>query len=132
MAEIKARNERPLSPHLQIYRLTMTMAMSIMHRVTGAALYFGTLLFVWWLFAAATSRGFETLNSFFSSWIGQIFLFGYSWALIHHMLGGIRHLVWDTGRGLGPAEREFSAWATLVGSISLTFFVWLFGLMLRG
>ncbi len=132
MAEIRARNERPLSPHLQIYRLTITMLMSIVHRITGAGLYFGTILFVWWLFSAATSRGFETLNSFFGSWFGQILLFGYSWALIHHMLGGIRHLVWDTGRGLGPGEREFYAWATLIGSVSLTVLVWLFGLMLRG
>lgn len=132
MADSRARNARPLSPHLQVYRLTMTMMMSILHRITGAGLYFGTILFVWWLFAAATSRGFEALNAFFSTWFGQLLLFGYSWALIHHMLGGIRHLIWDTGRGLGPTEREFFAWSTLVGSISLTVLVWLFGLMLRG
>lgn len=132
MADSRARNARPLSPHLQVYRLTMTMMMSILHRITGAGLYFGTILFVWWLFAAATSRGFETLNAFFSTWLGQLLLFGYSWALIHHMLGGVRHLIWDTGRGLGPTEREFFAWSTLVGSISLTVLVWLFGLMLRG
>lgn len=132
MAEIRTRNERPLSPHLQVYRMTMTMAMSILHRITGAGLYFGTIFFVWWLFAAATSRGFEAISSFFDSWFGVLLLFGYSWALIHHMLGGIRHLIWDTGRGLGPAEREFFAWATMVGSISLTVVVWVLGLMLRG
>jgi succinate dehydrogenase / fumarate reductase, cytochrome b subunit len=132
VAETKAPNARPLSPHLQVYRLTMTMAMSIVHRITGAGLYFGTLLFVWWLFAAATSRGFEALNGFFATWFGQLLLFGYSWALIHHMLGGVRHLIWDTGRALGPTEREFLSWATLVGSVSLTVLVWLFGLMLRG
>lgn len=132
MAEIKARNGRPLSPHLQIYGLSMTMVMSIFHRVTGVGLYFGTLLFVWWLFAAATSRGFENLNGFFATWFGQLLLFGYSWALIHHMLGGIRHLIWDTGRAMGPSERELAAWATLIGSISLSILVWLFGLMLRG
>ena len=82
--------------------------------------------------AAATARHFEVVNGFFGTWIGRLILFGYTWALIHHLLGGVRHLIWDTGRGLGPIEREFFAWATIVGSITLTFVVWMLGLMLKG
>ena len=108
------------------------MAMSIVHRITGCALYVGTLLFVWWLLAAASPRNFDTINGFLGSWIGRLILFGYTWALLHHLLGGLRHLIWDTGRGLGPAEREFAAWATLIGSITLTDIIWMLGLMLRG
>src|SRR6185369_768670 len=94
----RAQSERPLSPHLTIYRPTVTMTMSIIHRITGAALYFGTLLVAWWLIAASTSQHyFEFVNWLFGSWIGRLVLLGYTWALLHHMLGGVRHLVWDTG-----------------------------------
>lgn len=132
MPERQNSIERPLSPHLQIYRLTMTMAMSILHRATGIALYVGTLLFVWWLLSAASARTFDAANGFFSSWFGRLVLFGYTWALLHHMLGGLRHLIWDTGRGLGAAEREFYAWATILGSVSLTLVTWMLAFMLMG
>ena len=133
MAEAKMRTERPISPHLTVYRLSLTMAMSIAHRITGAALYFGTLLLVWWLVAASTSpRNFDVINGFFGTWLGRLVLFGYTWALFHHMLGGIRHLIWDTGRGLGAHERNLFARLTIIGSVSLTILVWLIGLMLRG
>jgi succinate dehydrogenase / fumarate reductase, cytochrome b subunit len=132
MIDAKTRVERPLSPHLQIYRLTITMVMSIVHRITGGALFVGTLLFVWWLFAAASPRHFDTINGLLGSWFGRLVLFGYTWALLHHMLGGIRHLIWDTGRAMGPGEREFIAWATLIGSVTLTIVVWALTLMLRG
>jgi len=131
MAEQRA--ERPLSPHLGIYRFSITMAMSIVHRITGAALYFGTLLLVWWLLAAATStKQFDLVSAFFASWFGKIVLFGYTWALLHHMLGGIRHLIWDTVHGLEPGEREFLAWATIVGSVVLTIAIWALGYALKG
>ena len=137
MAELEARARagasRPLSPHLQIYKPMLTMMMSIAHRVTGAALYFGMLLFAWWLIAAAaganTYSGFET---FMGSLIGRLILFGYIWALLHHLLGGIRHLIWDTLHGLEPAEREMLAAATLIGSIALTIVLWGVGYLLTG
>ena len=77
------------------------MVMSIVHRITGAALYFGTLLLAAWLIAAAMgARHFACVNGLFGHPLGKLVLFGYTWALIHHMLGGMRHLIWDTGRGL--------------------------------
>jgi succinate dehydrogenase / fumarate reductase cytochrome b subunit len=137
MAELEARARagasRPLSPHLQIYKPMLTMMMSIAHRVTGAALYFGMLLFAWWLIAAAaganTYTGFET---FMGSLIGRLILFGFTWALLHHLLGGIRHLIWDTLHGFEPAEREMLAAATLIGSIALTILLWGVGYLLTG
>lgn len=116
---------RPISPHLSIYRLIPTMLMSIVHRITGAALYFGALLVAWWLVAASTSPdAFAVAESVMGSWFGLLVLFGFTWALYHHMLGGVRHLIWDTGYGL---EKEMStklAWATLAGSILLTVLTW--------
>ncbi|MGH6670771.1 MAG: succinate dehydrogenase, cytochrome b556 subunit [Xanthobacteraceae bacterium] len=124
--------ERPLSPHLQIYRPMLTMMMSIVHRITGAANYFGTIILAWWFNAAAGPNAYATFGSFANSWIGRIILFGYTWSVIHHMLGGIRHLIWDTGRGFGPNEREWLAAANLVGSIAITIILWIIGLLAMG
>jgi succinate dehydrogenase / fumarate reductase cytochrome b subunit len=131
MAETR-RAERPLSPHLQIYRWTVTMTVSVLHRITGAALYFGVVLLLWWLLAAAISdSAFETAESVFSHWLGELVLFGFSWALIHHMLGGIRHLIWDTGRGLDVRSANQLAWANIGGSIVLTVLLWVVVLWAR-
>jgi succinate dehydrogenase / fumarate reductase, cytochrome b subunit len=133
MAEAKVSVERPLSPHLTIYRPMLSMTMSIVHRLTGAALYVGTLLLVWWLLAAASGpAAYATFQSVAGSFIGRIVLFGYTWALLHHMLGGVRHLIWDTGRGFGAAEREWLVRANLVGSITLTIILWVVGGYLMG
>jgi succinate dehydrogenase / fumarate reductase cytochrome b subunit len=121
-----ATRPRPISPHLQIYRPMLTMVMSIVHRITGAALYFGMLLLAWWLVAAATGpNAYANVEWFMGSLIGQLVLFGYTWALLHHMLGGIRHLIWDTITGLEPGERDWLARATLFGSIAITILIWL-------
>ncbi|MEW6631932.1 MAG: succinate dehydrogenase, cytochrome b556 subunit [Pseudomonadota bacterium] len=128
-----ARRERPLSPHLTIYRPPITMTMSIIHRITGGALYFGTLLVAAWLIAAANSQAaFDWVSWAFGSWLGRLVLFGYTWALMHHMLGGLRHLVWDTGAGLEKHTASKIAWATLAGSIALTLLIWIAGFMARG
>jgi succinate dehydrogenase / fumarate reductase, cytochrome b subunit len=125
MAEAKARIERPLSPHLQVYRWSWTMAMSIFHRVTGTANYIGTVLVAIWLLAMATSpAAYETVQGFFGSIIGRLILFGYTWSLIHHMLGGIRHLIWDFGHGMEPGTRFAMARFTLIGSVVLTLAIW--------
>ena len=83
---------RPLTPHLRIYRLTFTMMMSIAHRITGASLYMGTLLLAWWLLAAAKGpETYATFQDFADGWLGKVILLGYTWAIIHHLLGGLRH-----------------------------------------
>ena len=119
---------RPLSPHLQIYRPMLTMMMSIMHRITGMALYFGMVLLVWWLTAAAVSDSyFNLLQAWFFHWFGRLILFGFTWALLHHALGGLRHLLWDTGRGFDLKQVEWLARANLAGSIILTVVLWVIG-----
>lgn len=124
---------RPLSPHLQIYRPAITMTMSIVHRITGAALYFGTLIVIWWLASAANGpAAFETAQNVLGSFLGRLVLFGYTWALFHHMLGGIRHFIWDTGAMLEKHVASKVAWASLAGSIALTLLVWVIGYAVRG
>ncbi|RFB79307.1 succinate dehydrogenase, cytochrome b556 subunit [Methylovirgula sp. 4M-Z18] len=131
MAEVdlnpaKLADRRPLSPHLQIYKPMLTMIMSIVHRITGAALYVGTLLLAWWLIALSIdSAAFASATWFLSSIVGELILFGFTWALFHHLLGGVRHIIWDAGRGFEPKEREFLAMATLVGGVVLTVLVWI-------
>ena len=122
------RRPRPLSPHLEIYRLTITMVMSIVHRITGFGLYVGVLLLAWFLIAASTdAQAFGVFTAFIQSIIGQLLLFGFTWALFHHMLGGIRHFVWDAGYGLDAPMRDQLAWGTLIGSVALTLIVWIVG-----
>ncbi|MGA7384757.1 MAG: succinate dehydrogenase, cytochrome b556 subunit [Methylocella sp.] len=116
---------RPLSPHLQIYRPMLTMMMSIAHRITGAALYFGTLLLAWFLIAVSTGGGaYDAAAYCLNSAGGKLILFGFTWALFHHLLGGIRHSIWDTGHGFEHPQREWLALATLFGGIVLTVTVW--------
>lgn len=123
---------RPLSPHLSIYKPIPTMVMSIVHRITGVALYAGTLLVAWWLFAAASGEAtFDWVNGIFGSLLGRLVLFGYTWALVHHMLGGFRHFIWDTGHGFDPQTSTKMAWATLAGSIILTILIWIAGYATR-
>ena len=119
---------RPLSPHLQIYKPMLTMMMSIMHRITGVGLYFGIALLAGWLLAAAFSEScFEFAQGVFGHWFGRLLLFGFTWALIHHALGGLRHLLWDTGRGFDLNTVEWLARANLAGSVILTLLLWVIG-----
>jgi succinate dehydrogenase / fumarate reductase, cytochrome b subunit len=132
MADSPQRIDRPLSPHLQIYRPLFTMMMSIVHRITGVGLYFGMALLVWWLLAAATSpSAYATFAAIAGSPIGLLVLIGFTWALLHHALGGVRHFIWDFIHGFGP-ERVLLAKATLAGSVALTVVVWIIGLALKG
>jgi succinate dehydrogenase / fumarate reductase cytochrome b subunit len=123
---------RPLSPHLGIYRFTLTMAMSIAHRITGIGLYVGVLLLAWFLVALAMdASAFQYFSSFINSWIGRLALFGFTWALFHHMLGGVRHALWDAGYGLDDPLREQLAQATLIGGFALTVVAWVIGYAVR-
>ena len=132
MSNADLRGNRPLSPHLQIYKPILTMVMSILHRITGAALYFGTILLAWWLIAAAAGPAyFDFVNEIYGSILGRLVLFGFTWALVHHMLGGLRHFIWDMGAGFGKEAREWLAKATIIGSVSLTLILWIIGYMVR-
>ena len=132
MAEVKAPAPRPLSPHLQIYRWSWTMAMSIVHRVTGGALYVGIALVAIWLVALASGPdAFEEVQEFFGSPLGYLILFGYTWALLQHMIGGVRHLIWDFGYGMEPGTRMNMARATPIAAGILTLLIWVVALLAR-
>lgn len=120
-----ARVARPLSPHLQVYRLTISMFMSILNRMTGAALYFGTILLAWWLTALAAGPGYyDFVSGILGSTLGKLVLLGYTWALVSHALGGIRHFIWDTGRGHAISTIDMLCWVTLVLSFVITLLLW--------
>lgn len=120
MAEAK-RVERPLSPHLQIYRWHIPMLTSILTRVTGHALVAGVLLGVWWLLAAATSdEYFKVADAVATSWFGDLVFAGSLWAVWYHYLAGLRHLYYDAGHGLDILTAEKLGWACLIGSVVLT------------
>ena len=120
-----AARPRPLSPHLQIYKFTLTMANSIIQRGTGLAMYFGTLLIVLWLGAAALGEGpLAVVDAVLGFWLIQIVLFLATWALFHHMLGGIRHFIWDSIHALNPAGRETITRIQFALSIVLTLAAW--------
>ena len=121
-----AKRPRPLSPHLQIYKPQITSMLSISHRATGVALAAGTLLLAAWIVAAAIGPGAHArVAAFAGSWIGQVLLFGWSVALFYHLLNGIRHLVWDTGRGFDLATMEMSGKAVVAGTVVLTALAWI-------
>ena len=126
-------HQRPLSPHIQIYRWTLTMFLSILHRATGIALYAGTLLLVWWLMAAATGpEAFALFQGVAGSWIGRLVLFGYTWALFHHMFGGIKHFIWDTGAGFELSVVEWISRGATVIPILLTLISWVLAYKFMG
>jgi succinate dehydrogenase / fumarate reductase cytochrome b subunit len=112
---------RPLSPHLQIYRWQVPMLTSILTRITGHALVAGVLLGVWWLLAAATSDVyFAVANAVATSWFGDLVFTGSLWAVWYHYLAGLRHLIYDAGRGLDIPTAEKLGWACIIGSVVLT------------
>ncbi|NQW10655.1 MAG: succinate dehydrogenase, cytochrome b556 subunit [Alphaproteobacteria bacterium] len=122
-------DKRPLSPHLQVYKPQLTSVLSISHRATGVALSVGTMLLVWWLFAAASGPdAFAVVQGFLGSWFGYLVLFGFSYALMYHLCNGIRHLFWDAGLGFELEIVYKSGWATVIASAALTVLTWLVAL----
>lgn len=114
-------SERPLSPHLQVYRPQITSVLSILHRVTGVALTLGTLLLTWWLVSAAYGeQTFATCQAFIGSWIGNLLLWGFTFALFYHLANGIRHLAWDFGWGFELTELKASGIAVVVFAAAAT------------
>lgn len=115
------RSNRPLSPHLQIYRMQITSVLSILHRATGVGLALTAVLIVWWFVAAASSPDyFARVDGILTSWFGLAVMSVSVWALWYHLLNGIRHLFWDTGRGFDLARVTQSGWAVVAGSVGLT------------
>jgi succinate dehydrogenase / fumarate reductase cytochrome b subunit len=132
-AKASPRRERPLSPHLQIYRPQLTSVLSITHRATGIALAAGTLLLVCWLIAAASGpQAFASLQSFMGSWLGLLLLFGWSASLFYHLANGIRHLFWDAGYGFDLKTAYASGWAVLAATAALTMITWVIALTRGG
>ncbi|HUN50725.1 MAG TPA: succinate dehydrogenase, cytochrome b556 subunit [Candidatus Sulfotelmatobacter sp.] len=128
-----ANVERPISPHLQIYKLQISSVLSGLHRITGAALGIGSLLLAWWLIAAASGpQAFAVVQGFIASIIGRLILLGFSWALFYHLCNGIRHLAWDAGYGFDLPTVDRSGWAVVIASVLLTVIAWLAGYSMRG
>ncbi len=133
MAEQRQAAERPLSPHLQIYRVTITMAMSILHRIVGVALYAGTALVAWWLIAAAAGpEAYALFQSVAGHWFGQLVLFGFTWAFLHHLFGGIRYLLWDEIVATSPKAADTITWIAVISALAGTVLVWAIVFSMRG
>ncbi|MBI1775684.1 MAG: succinate dehydrogenase, cytochrome b556 subunit [Proteobacteria bacterium] len=125
--------QRPLSPHLQIYKPQLTSVLSIIHRGTGIALTAGTLLLVYWLLAAALGpESFADAQALIGSWFGYLVLFGWSLSLFFHLANGIRHLFWDAGFGFELDQVYASGWVVVGAAVGLTVLAWVVGLVALG
>ena len=123
-----AQVERPISPHLHVYKPQLTPVLSILHRITGVGLGAGTLLLAWWLVAAAYGPDqFEAAQAFIASWLGRLLLFGFTFSLFYHLCNGIRHLFWDAGRGFELKTVYTSGWLVVIASLGLTAVSWIAG-----
>jgi succinate dehydrogenase / fumarate reductase cytochrome b subunit len=124
--------ERPLSPHLQIYKPQISSVLSILHRATGLALAAGAVFLVWWLVAAAGGEAdFSAPRWFFGSWLGVIFLLGWCFSFFFHLCNGIRHLAWDAGYGFEIPTFYRSGYAVVAASILLTLVAFIAGVAVR-
>ena len=121
-----ANADRPLSPHIGIYRPQITSVLSIVHRITGVVLGAGTLLLTWWLVAAATGDAYYALVvDLLSSWLGRLIVLGFTWCLFYHLCNGIRHLFWDAGYGYEISTATKSGWLVVVVATAITLLAWL-------
>jgi succinate dehydrogenase / fumarate reductase cytochrome b subunit len=121
-----AINQRPLSPHIQIYKPQLTSVLSILHRITGVALAAGAVFLTWWLFAALSGEiAFACLQKLRHSFIGQLALFGWTFSFVYHLLNGVRHLKWDAGYGLGMKSVYISGYIVAIGSAIITVMIWI-------
>lgn len=117
--------DRPLSPHLQVYRWRISMFTSIVHRASGAFLSLGTPVLAWWLIAASTGgEYFNFVSGLLATPLAQLLLFGWTLAFFFHLANGIRHLFWDVGKGFEKRVYRTSGWLTLVFAVVMTAVVW--------
>lgn len=128
-----AAPNRPLSPHISIYRPQMTSVLSILHRITGVGLGLGALLLTFWVISAAAGPdAFATAQAFMGSWFGLLLLFGFTLALFYHLANGIRHLFWDAGFGFQLPQAYASGVAVLIAAVVLTAIAWIWGVVAWG
>ncbi|HFD33304.1 MAG TPA: succinate dehydrogenase, cytochrome b556 subunit [Gammaproteobacteria bacterium] len=121
---------RPMSPHLQIYRMPITAVLSVLHRATGAVLFLGLLLMIAVLASIASGEdNWLIMRGFLSSWLGYLILFGFTFSLYYHLCNGIRHLLWDIGKGLSVSSLHKSAIIVLLSSVILTLLTWIIALL---
>lgn len=124
-----AQADRPLSPHLQVYRPQITSVLSIFHRLAGVALAGGGILLVWWLAGLAIGPGYYAkVQGVLGSWLGQLLLLGFTGAFFYHLCNGVRHLFWDAGWGFGLPQVTRSGWLTVAVSALLTAAAWYLGM----
>ena len=124
---------RPLSPHLQVYKPQLTSVLSILHRMTGVGLAVGALMLVYWLNAAAYGpEAFERTQAFLAHWFGKLLLFGWTWALFYHLCNGIRHMFWDAGKGLELPQVYLTGWLVYIASVVLPLLAWTAGYGMLG
>ena len=115
----------PLSPHLSIYKFKLSLLMSIAHRITGGALYFSMLIFLFFLVSLSSgASAYELFSSIIGTWVGKLVILGITWAVFHHMLGGLRHFLWDMVKGFEVKTVDKLATITLLGGIVLTIIYW--------
>jgi len=128
-----AAQNRPLSPHLQIYKKQITSVMSILHRMTGIALMFGAVVLSYWLISATYGpESFQTAQAMLGSWFGRLVLFGLTFSLFYHLGNGVRHLGWDFGMGFELSQVRSTGIAVVVFSVVLTLLTWFAGYAMIG
>ena len=128
-----AKENRPVSPNIQIYRPQLTSVLSILNRMTGAALSLGAVMLVAWLVAAASGpAAYGAVQKILASWIGRLFLFGFTFSFFMHLCGGIRHLLWDTVHGFELRAIYLGGWLAVAASVALTIVAWAAGLFMAG
>ena len=113
--------ERPLSPHLQVYKPQLTSVLSIMHRATGAALYFAALALIYWVYTVATGHEhYHVIANVLDHWVGKVVLYGVLFCVYYHLANGLRHLMWDTGKGLDLKTAYTTGWLVVAFSLVAT------------
>lgn len=121
-----ARNDRPISPHVDVYRWQISNTLSILHRLTGIALSFGAVALVGWLVSLVSGpAAYASVNSFFAGPIGALMLFGWTFCIFYHLANGVRHLCWDAGYGFDKQRAQQTGWLVVAVALVMTAGTWI-------
>jgi len=132
-AQSRGPQDRPMSPHIQVWRWHVTMAASILHRATGLALYVGILVVAGWVIAlAAGASAFDHYGALLASPLGLLVLFGLTVAFLYHLANGVRHLFWDSGKGFEPKTADMTGWAVIVFGVVAAVLIWIIAFLNTG